>query len=177
MRLIQPYTEDWEKAFLEISKVLESATKGLDVTVHHIGSTSVPGLGAKPIIDIDIELPNAAAFEKVSSALKSLEYNHVGDYGIPKREVFKRDGRAPGHPVLDRISHHLYVCPPDSPELHRHLSFRNYLREHAWARDEYEGLKQEIANTAKQDKAAYSELKEVRARTFVEQILSLIKKG
>ncbi|MFK8162481.1 MAG: GrpB family protein [Lewinella sp.] len=170
-RLIQPYTEDWVKAFVEISEVLEMATKGLGVIVHHVGSTAVPGLGAKPIIDIDIELPETEAFAAVTTALEGLEYTHVGDYGIPKRETFKRKGWHKDHPVLDRISHHLYVCPPDSPELRRHLAFRNYLREHAWAREEYEAIKQEIASITKQNKKAYAELKETRARAFVERIL------
>jgi GrpB-like predicted nucleotidyltransferase (UPF0157 family) len=172
-QLIQPYTQDWAQAFLEISLVLKAATEGLGIVVHHIGSTSVSGLGAKPIIDIDIELPNAEAFVAVSTALTALEYTHVGDYGIPKREAFKRKNRKEDHPVLDRIIHHLYVCPPDSPELHRHLTFRNYLRKHAWARDEYEALKEEIAIATQQDKEAYAELKETKARTFIERILGL----
>ncbi len=81
------------------------------------------------------------------------------------------------HPVLDRLNHHLYVCPSHSPELKRHLDFRDCLRGHAWARDEYEGLKQEIASTAKQDKGGYAELKEIRATAFVERVLSLAGKG
>lgn len=169
--LIQPYSEKWAFAFAVIAEVLQAATEGIPLTIHHIGSTSVPGLGAKDIIDIDIELPEAGAFDAVVAALAAIGYTHVGDYGIPLREAFKRRNPETVHPVLDQINHHLYVCPSHSPELKRHLDFRNYLREHAWAREEYEGIKQEIASTAKQNKERYSELKEDRARAFVERVL------
>lgn len=174
--LIRPYSQQWPLAFAEIAGVLQSATEGITLTIHHVGSTSVPGLGAKDIIDIDIELEETESFAAVVEALTTVGYTHVEDYGIPLRDAFKRRNPAVLHPVLDRISHHLYVCPSHSPELKRHLTFRTYLREHTWARDEYEQLKQEIATTAKQDKAIYSELKEARARAFVERILSLAEK-
>jgi GrpB-like predicted nucleotidyltransferase (UPF0157 family) len=176
-RLIQPYTQEWAIAFEKIANIFQTKFNDNSVIIHHMGSTAVPGLGAKAIIDIDIELPDAAMFSLVSDHLSALGYTHKGDYGIPEREVFKREGWVRNHPVLDQVNHHLYVCPPESRELKRHLAFRDYLREHAWARDEYEGLKQEIASTAKQDKAAYSELKEARARAFVERILGLAEKA
>lgn len=172
-QLIQPYTTDWPKSYLGISDVLAKACAGLGVIIHHIGSTAVPGLAAKDIIDIDIELPETTPFATVTEALAAIGYTHIGDYGIPLREAFKRCARESAHPVLDRIDHHLYVCPTHSPELQRHLAFRDYLRQHAGAREEYEALKQDIAEKTGQDKKAYAELKEIEARAFVEQILSL----
>lgn len=173
MMLIQPYQADWAADFLQISNLLILTLDGIDCVVEHIGSTSVPGLAAKPIIDIDLVLPASADLAEVVRRLASLGYTQVGDQGIPQREVFKRLDPMSAHPVLDRINHHLYVCPSGSPELRRHLAFRDYLRTHEWAREEYASLKQEIALAARQDRKTYAALKEERARDFVEGILSL----
>ncbi|MEL7160266.1 MAG: GrpB family protein, partial [Bacteroidota bacterium] len=77
------------------------------------------------------------------------------------------------HPVLDDLQHHLYVCHQDSPELRRHLLFRDYLRKHIWARVEYGELKLRIAITAGQDRKRYARLKEAEARKFIEDVLAM----
>lgn len=170
--LLHPHQAHWHDDFLRIQAILLAALDGLDVTVHHVGSTAVPGLAAKPILDIDIAYPSELALAQVAERLAVLGYQHVGDQGILEREVFKRLSPHAPHPVLDNIAHHLYACPAHSAELRRHLAFRDYLIAHPEARDQYAQLKQEIAAETGQDKKRYAVLKETAAKAFIEGILA-----
>jgi GrpB-like predicted nucleotidyltransferase (UPF0157 family) len=97
-------------------------------------------------------------------------YYHNGNQGIEQREVFKR-GIKPTNEVLDRIVHHLYVCPTESKALENHLLFRDYLRKNEWARLAYQELKYELAEKANQDKKRYAALKESNVNDFVDSII------
>ncbi|MEM6771557.1 MAG: GrpB family protein [Bacteroidota bacterium] len=169
--LILPYQPTWPKRFGQIAEVLLATLQGLPVKIHHVGSTSVPGLAAKDIIDIDIAHPEAVTLGEIAERLASIGYQHNGDQGIPLREVFKRKERQENHPVLDRFVHHLYVCPNNSPELKRHLHFRDQLRASLTLREAYASLKESIAQAANQDKKVYASLKEAKARNFIETVL------
>lgn len=170
--LIQPYQTCWPEQFEQLNAELLKALPP-EVHIEHVGSTSVPGLAAKPIIDLDmVYFPGEIAFSLIKTALENIRYEHRGNQGIPGREVFRR--AAGGfHPVLDHISHHLYVCPAESPELLNHLQFRDYLRSHPEACQEYAALKYALANEAGQDRKRYALLKEERAKTFFEKIKRL----
>lgn len=169
--LIQPYDPKWPKDFLAIKQILQAGLPHHQLVVEHIGSTAIPGLPAKPIIDIDIIYQHTAEFEHITEALLRLNYYHNGDQGLVGREVFKRTTPSSKHPVLDTIKHHLYVCPANSIPLKEHLLFRNYLRQHNWAREAYAQLKHEIATSSNQSKKAYAKLKEHAAKPFVNSIL------
>lgn len=169
--LIQAYQEGWAEDFQQIKKVLHEVLPP-SVAVEHIGSTAVPGLAAKPIIDIDLGMEHRQAFEQIKRQLAQVGYYHNGNQGIPDREVFKRATLAPVHPVLDAIRHHLYVCPADSAELKQHLVLRDHLRTHPADRAQYQDLKYEIAALAQQDQKQYAALKEIKAKAFIEGILS-----
>ena len=124
--LLEKYNPIWIKQF-ELLKF--EILKGLDTDeyqIEHIGSTAVPELAAKPIIDIDIIFKNQMQFEKIKLALIKLGYYHNGNQGIVDREVFKRTGKVKNQ-ILDEIPHHLYVCLMGSKGLERHLLFRDYL--------------------------------------------------
>lgn len=168
--VIQAYQKEWQNDFESIAKVLRQVLSHPDVSIEHVGSTAVPGLAAKPVIDIDVVYPTSLALNDIQSALASIGYYHNGDQGIRGREAFKRlDTHT--HSVLDRIAHHLYVCREDNDELKRHILFRNYLRKHPEAKEEYQELKLRIAVNAKQNRKLYARLKEVQARNFIEEIL------
>lgn len=169
--LIHEYRESWVTDFNAISKILIEALINLQVSIEHIGSTSIPDSAAKPIIDIDIIIDKNTAFDEIKLRLESIGYYHNGDQGICNREVFKRNKTA-NHQVLDFIAHHLYVCPTDSEELQRHILFRDYLRANADARIEYGNLKYEIAADANQDKKKYAELKEIKAKEFIDRVIA-----
>lgn len=170
--LIQEYKETWLEDFKAITSVINDALMNLNISIEHIGSTAVPKLAAKPIIDIDIVYRNDILFEAVKKSLEKVGYYHNGNQGIINREVFKRGMWGNKHQILDTITHHLYVCPADSEELQRHITFRNYLMANETARTEYQQLKYEIAAATNQDKKQYAALKEVKARTFINDILA-----
>ena len=170
--LIQAYQRSWEHDFQQIKEILEENIVIDDLTIEHVGSTSVKGLAAKPIIDIDIVYKKTASFHEIKRGLEALDYYHNGNQGIVGREVFKRNKKDRNHVILDAITHHLYVCHIDSEELRKHLIFRDYLRENQQAREAYERLKYEIAEIVNQDRKAYAKLKEIKARTFVESVLA-----
>jgi GrpB-like predicted nucleotidyltransferase (UPF0157 family) len=173
--LIQAYNEDWERDFKRIKAILETQLPLNQIEIEHIGSTSVPGLAAKAIIDIDIVYHRPQTFQEIKAGLERLDYIHHGDQGIPCREVFKRNKQKKHHPILDSITHHLYVCPVDSLELQRHLAFRDFLRKDEKARIAYEKLKLQIAALTHQDKKAYAKLKESMAKDFIESIIEKAK--
>jgi GrpB-like predicted nucleotidyltransferase (UPF0157 family) len=111
---IEDYDPLWPQRF-ETLRLRIAATLGdLAIAIEHIGSTAVPGLSAKPVIDIDVLLRSATDLSPVINRLSSLGYDHQGNLGIAGREAFRT-------PHYD-FPHHLYVCPPGSEEYKRHLA-------------------------------------------------------
>ena len=133
----------------EITSVLGQLAMGIE----HVGSTSVEGLSAKPIIDIDVVIKDYTVLEEVVSALGVIGYQHEGNLGITGRDAFRYDGKE------HLRKHHLYVCPEDSPELKRHIAFRDYLRSHSDAVREYSRIKEEGARLYPYDIDRYIEHK------------------
>ena len=151
--IVMPYDKSWKKAFENIKIELSEVLENLAMRIEHVGSTSVEGLSAKPIIDIDVVIENSLVFESVVEALGKIGYQHEGDLGIPGREAFKYDGKE------HLMKHHLYVCPKDSAELKRHLAFRDYLRSHPEAVSEYSHVKEEGAKLYPDNMDKYMEYK------------------
>lgn len=168
--LIKTYSASWVDDFLAIKAILDRALHGLAYTIEHIGSTAVPNLDAKPIIDIDIIYSTAADFQKIQWSLEQSGYYHNGNQGIEDRDVFKRKENGT-HEILDSITHHLYVCPVESAALERHLLSRNFLRKHNGARLKYQQLKYELAERSQQDRKAYAALKEIHLNDFIDWII------
>lgn len=137
--VVLPYDPEWKLAFEQIKSELEEILGQQFIAIEHVGSTSVPGLSAKPIIDIDVVIKSYEIFPCVVKALKAGGYEHEGNLRIQEREAFCYEGKE----HLQR--HHLYVCPANSRELHRHLTFRDYLRQHPDAAAEYGRRKKEAA--------------------------------
>ena len=160
--VVEPFDEHWRLDFLKIQNELTDALGQLAISIEHVGSTSVQGLSAKPIIDIDVVIKDYNALKDTISALEKIGYQYEGDLGIPGREAFRYDGK-------DHLKkHHLYVCPADSPELKRHIAFRNYLRTHPDAVRKYSLIKEEGAKKYPDDIERYIEYKS----PFIEGIYS-----
>lgn len=170
-QLIQPYNAEWPRMFEAIRSVLLSGLAGLRAEVYHVGSTAVPGLAAKPIIDMDIRYGRETEFALLVERMQGLGYRHAGDQGIPDREAFHRREDAAYHPVLDQIRHHLYACSPDSREFRRHILLRDRLRADPKARDSYAELKRAIAAQAGEAHSEYARLKESEASAFIMGVL------
>ena len=141
--VVVEYVKEWPQDFLKIKTELQKAITVMS-NIQHVGSTSIPGMKAKPIIDIDVGLENWGNFENVKSKLATIGYEYEGDRGIKGREAFCRNGKVQNK-ILDNIDHHLYVCSVDNEEYKRHILFRDYLRSHDEARDRYNQIKEEMA--------------------------------
>lgn len=160
--VIVPYDPQWPVIFEALKNVYRSALGGLAVEIEHVGSTAVPGLAAKPIIDVDVVIPSREMLSDAIRRLADLGYRHQGDLGVPGREAFAadgaddvpRDGSGRHWPA-----HHLYVCASDCQELHRHLLFRDWLRTHPAGAAEYGILKQHLAQIYRDDRDGYTEAK------------------
>lgn len=172
--LIVQYNPDWVNQFEKIREKLSKSLTGITINIEHIGSTSIPTLAAKPIVDIDIIYKESSDFEHIKKNLEWLGYFHNGNQDVDGREVFKiRNVNDDG--FLDKIPHHLYVCKYDCGELQRHLLFRDYLRKNEVARNFYQNLKYQIADEANNDKKLYANIKEIKANSFINYIIELSK--
>lgn len=137
--VVVPYENRWKNEFAKIKDTLQDELCNCVITIEHVGSTSVEGLSAKPIIDIDIVIENYDIFDVVKSKLEMLGYSHRGDMGVKDREAFGYENKA------ELMKHHLYVCPKYSAELNRHIVFRDYLRTHNDDMEQYGKIKAESA--------------------------------
>ena len=151
--IVLPYDEAWAIAFEDIKTEIEKALGDLIIGVEHVGSTSVAGMSAKPCIDLDVIIKDYSVFDAVRDKLATIGYIHEGDLGIKDREAFQYSGK----PHL--MAHHLYVCPRDSEELHRHIAFRDFLRGNDDAAKKYSLVKETAAKLFPDDIDQYIEYK------------------
>jgi GrpB-like predicted nucleotidyltransferase (UPF0157 family) len=133
---VEEYNAEWPTWFEKLRAKLWPAVEEFAVTIEHVGSTSVPGLAAKAVIDIDIVVESESKLPFVIAALKNLGYEHRGNLGIEGREAFR---------IVDPIKHNLYVCIQNCTALKNHLALRNHLRQFPNSRDEYSALKLRLA--------------------------------
>jgi GrpB-like predicted nucleotidyltransferase (UPF0157 family) len=160
----------WAEQFEALRQVLGGALGDVAMRIEHVGSTSVVGLAAKPVLDIDVVIESRDKLSAAIERLATLGYHHEGDGDVPGREAFgRRDGTCPVvDPPRTWLRHHLYVCPQNSCELARHLAFRDWLRTHDEDARHYASLKRELARRHPNDVNAYCEAK----TDFVEAILA-----
>lgn len=154
------YDYSWQEQFQQYASNLDIVLDKLAMSIEHIGSTSVVGLAAKPIIDIDVVISSRLHLKEVIEKLNSIDYVHQGNLGIPGREAFMS-------PEGTR-RHHVYVCSVDTPNLHDHLIFRDYLRTHPKTVLAYSNLKRRLALKYRNDRDGYTNSK----TEFINSILA-----
>ncbi len=155
------YNPAWKKEFQKISVMIRRLIGDLIIKIEHVGSTSVKGLAAKPVIDIDVVIEDYRTFPEVTDRLEKAGYIYQGNLGIEGREAFQRrfnDGF---------MKYHLYVCPSDGKGYLEHMALRDYLREHEDERKKYQLLKIELAKKHRFDIDSYCDGK----TNFIKQIL------
>ncbi|MGN4445092.1 GrpB family protein [Bacillus cereus group sp. MYBK79-1] len=168
---IEEYNIKWENEFYKLQSLINNVINELVLSIEHVGSTSVTGLAAKPILDIDIVIEEYEIFPEVVKRLEKIGYYHQADWSFKGREAFgRKDAFVPwdGESTV-WMEHHLYVCDKNSEELRRHIAFRDYLREHEDVVVEYGRLKEELARESK-NRFSYSEGK----TAFITNILGKI---
>jgi GrpB-like predicted nucleotidyltransferase (UPF0157 family) len=159
---IADYDPNWPRLFEQIRRRLEVHLSNLAVTIEHVGSTAVPGLDAKPIIDLDVVVRSSNDVATATSRLESLGYRHEGDLGVAGREAF-----APPAP-LPRHDHHLYVVVLRSKPYWNHVLLRDYLRTHPEEARRFGDFKRSLASSLGDDRDSYTEGKSV----FLEGMLT-----
>jgi GrpB-like predicted nucleotidyltransferase (UPF0157 family) len=164
---------DWPKVFESLRSTLWPALADIALSIEHVGSTSVPGLAAKPVIDVDVVVPPERVAEGILRLI-ALGYEHLGERGVPGRDAFRRP---PASPL-----HHLYLCPSNSPALANHLAVRDHLRSDPEAARIYGDLKRCLAIEFADDVEGYVEAKTefllgiLRARGFGRDALEEIER-
>nr|WP_198520896.1 GrpB family protein [Alteribacter populi] len=146
--IVVDYNSSWKEDFQKEAEKLTAVFGRQFMNIHHIGSTSVEGLAAKPIIDILIEVRDLNGVDVFNQSMKQLGYVARGENGIPGRRYFyKGEGKS--------RSHHIHVFQEGSEQVERHLAFRDYLREHRKESLRYAELKKNLSRRFPTDIESY----------------------
>ncbi|RAL23341.1 GrpB family protein [Thermoflavimicrobium daqui] len=145
--IVTPYQPEWPLLYQIEASQLRQVFQSELVAIHHIGSTSVPQLAAKPIIDILAVVREVERVDEFIEAMAKLRYIAMGENGIPGRRFFYK-GKS-------RRSHHVHIFAEDSPQIKRHLAFRDYLRHHPVECEQYGQLKKQLAKQFPKDIDSY----------------------
>jgi GrpB-like predicted nucleotidyltransferase (UPF0157 family) len=137
---LHPHSPRWAELARAETARLHGALGGVLVTVHHIGSTSIPGIMAKPIVDLIPVVMDLDSLDHARPLVAALGYDCLGEFGPPGRRYCRRDD-----PVTGKRAFQLHCYAQGSPEIGRHLAFADYLRAHPAIAKEYEAEKMRAA--------------------------------
>jgi len=166
--LVEEYDADWKKKF-EDEAILLQKIFGLEIQkIHHIGSTSINGLSAKPIIDMMPIVRDINKIDTYSDAMIAIGYEPKGENGLPGRRYFQKGG--------DNRTHHVHMYEMANPEIERHLAFRDFLRAHPVIANKYGDLKITLAKQFPYDIDAYINGKEKLAEEIEHQAIHWFKR-
>ena len=144
---VVPYDASWPIQFRQEAKKIKKALGDNCIEIHHIGSTAVLGLAAKPIIDMMPIVLDITQVDSTNTFMRSLGYVAEGEYGIPFRRYFTKGG--------NHRTHQAHVFELGNPAIEHHLKFRDWMRTHPEDRDAYADLKQDLARQHPHDITAY----------------------
>jgi GrpB-like predicted nucleotidyltransferase (UPF0157 family) len=151
---VVPHHPNWHSAFETESKQIAVGIGDNAIAIHHIGSTAIDTIYAKPIIDILVEVRSIDKVDDRNSAMQALGYECMGEFGIPDRRFFRKDNAA------EIRTHHIHTFEIDSAQIDRHLSFRDYLNAHPDTARKYSELKQALAQRYPTDIQRYMDGKD-----------------
>ncbi len=149
---LQPYNPDWAHAAQREALRLEAASNGVITSVHHIGSTAIPGIRAKPILDLIPVVRDLAAWDSLRPQIEALGYAWWGEFGLPGRRYCTWDNGG-AHKI------HLHCYEAGTSEITRRLAFRDHLRRHSTLAQQYEMEKSRCGDLHPLDSQAYSACK------------------
>jgi GrpB-like predicted nucleotidyltransferase (UPF0157 family) len=170
--LVEKYNPEWPKHFKEIKAFLGEKVAKACLRIEHVGSTSIHGITAKPIIDLILVI-KPERWEEIKALLEERGYHHEGDKGIKEREAFD---------LIDEVvkkslpTHHLYVCPEHSLELKKETAFRDYLKKHKTDAERLSALKWSLAGKFDNDRQAYMDGKATLCQEITEKALAYLSK-
>ena len=161
------YSIAWPIEFEREASSIRAAIGDVVVEIHHIGSTAIPGCDAKPIIDMLAVVTSLEDLDVATPSLEALGYEALGEFGIPGRRYFRKGS------AFEERTHQIHAFAEDSPEIERHLAFRDHLRSHPEAVAQYVELKRRLASAHPDDVEAYTEgknefIRGIEARALTE---------
>ena len=162
---LMPYDEGWHEEYTKEKELLESLLKDYLLEIHHVGSTSVKGLWAKPIIDILVVIKDLKDIPKIEEILNPYNYENRGQRGIPDRFFFAKGPE-------EARSHYLHVTLKGSDTYFDQLYFKRYLEEHPEYITKYNNLKMKLAEMYANERPKYTAAKD----EFIKEVISLGKK-
>jgi GrpB-like predicted nucleotidyltransferase (UPF0157 family) len=151
---VVPHNPRWRDAFEAEAKRVAVALGGNVAAIHHIGSTAIPNIYAKPVVDLLVEVRDITEVDGQSSAMQSLGYEVMGEYGIPGRRYFRKDT----HEGIR--THNIHAFEAGSAEVERHLAFRDYMVAHPADAQRYSELKRRLAEEHPQSMDGYMDGKD-----------------
>lgn len=149
---VVPHNPKWRDAFeSEKQQLLQVFRSVFDnvVKIHHVGSTAIPDIHAKPIIDLLVEVEEMTKVDECNSSMEALGYEVMGEFGIPGRRYFRKDDAAGVR------THHVHTYEFGEPEVEKHLAFRDYMIVHQEDAQRYSELKRELARKYPEDIDSY----------------------
>ena len=152
------YNTDWPAAYVREQAKLARALGSVLCQAHHIGSTSVPNLKAKPVIDILLEVTSLEGLDAVSLKMAELGYEVMGEFGIEGRRYFRKGGH--------NRTHHVHAFVSGDANVSRHLAFRDYLKAHLEVAQEYGDLKASLASRYADNNEAYCDGKDAFIKMY-----------
>lgn len=171
--VVVDYNPKWKEVFNDLKTVITNRLGDLIIAVEHVGSTSVEGLAAKPVIDLDIVIENRKLLPEIKKRLAELGYFHEGDLGLKGREAFgrKTDDVPKDGSGRKWMTHHLYVVDKNCVELKKHRAFRDFLKDNPKYIKRYGELKNELAKKYPEDIESYMKekdpfIKEIMGKAF-----------
>jgi GrpB-like predicted nucleotidyltransferase (UPF0157 family) len=163
---VVPHDPNWSGLFgIECGRIAD-ALGDIVAALHHIGSTAVPGIPAKPIIDMLLEVSDLGELDRRAPRMESLGYEAKGEFGIPGRRYFRRDDE---HRVR---THQMHAFHFGSEDVVRHLAFRDYMIAHPQIAQSYGDLKRQLAARFPSDMEAYMDGKDAFVKEHQAKALS-----
>ncbi|MGB2782423.1 MAG: GrpB family protein [Atribacterota bacterium] len=143
------YNSNWKGMYKEESEKIKNILSDIIIDIHHIGSTAIPEIKAKPVIDILVEVKDIETVDRYNNKIEEFGYEVMGEYGIPKRRFFKKGG--------NKRTHHIHIFQTGNEEIERHINFKEYLIAHPDKGREYSKLKEELINKYSYDIESYTQ--------------------
>ncbi len=162
---VVPHSPGWADEFRAEAERLRATLGDEIVAVHHVGSTAIPGIKAKPIIDILLEVREVEGLDEANSEMAELGYEARGEFGIPGRRFFVKHTEG-------RRTHHIHAFTTGDPELERHLAFRDFMVGHPEHADAYGRLKEDLAKRFPTDIEGYMDGKDAFIKEMEKRALT-----
>lgn len=163
---VVPHETSWRQQFEAEAKRVSAALPDIEIWLHHIGSTAIPGIVAKPIIDILMEIQDVTVLDQKNAIMEGLGYEVMGEFGLPGRRYFRKVNEA------GIRTHQIHAFKRVGSEAQRHLAFRDYMIAHPDAAKAYSQLKQKLAQTHSENINAYGDGKDPFIKEHEEKALA-----